>query len=94
MKNAAILQKALKNVDPASQNLESVERGVTSVDPDLDPPAGTGCGGYVGGQTVNLLKQHPLLQDPDVVIFDVPGDVVCAGFAAPLQHADRAVTAP
>ncbi|QYZ69288.1 ferredoxin:protochlorophyllide reductase (ATP-dependent) iron-sulfur ATP-binding protein [Neotabrizicola shimadae] len=55
------------------------------------PPAGTGCGGYVVGQTVKLLKQHHLLDDTDVVIFDVLGDVVCGGFAAPLQHADRAV---
>ncbi|MEM7610486.1 MAG: ferredoxin:protochlorophyllide reductase (ATP-dependent) iron-sulfur ATP-binding protein [Pseudomonadota bacterium] len=55
------------------------------------PPAGTGCGGYVVGQTVRLLKQHHLLEDTDVVIFDVLGDVVCGGFAAPLQHADRAL---
>jgi light-independent protochlorophyllide reductase subunit L len=55
------------------------------------PPAGTGCGGYVVGQTVKLLKQHHLLEETDVVIFDVLGDVVCGGFAAPLQHADRAV---
>ena len=55
------------------------------------PPAGTGCGGYVVGQTVKLLKQHHLLEDTDVVIFDVLGDVVCGGFAAPLMHADRAV---
>ncbi len=55
------------------------------------PPAGTGCGGYVVGQTVKLLKQHHLLEDTDVVIFDVLGDVVCGGFAAPLQHADRAI---
>jgi light-independent protochlorophyllide reductase subunit L len=55
------------------------------------PPAGTGCGGYVVGQTVKLLKQHHLLEDTDVVIFDVLGDVVCGGFAAPLQHADRAL---
>ena len=55
------------------------------------PPAGTGCGGYVVGQTVKLLKQHHLLDDTDVVIFDVLGDVVCGGFAAPLQHADKAV---
>jgi len=53
------------------------------------PPAGTGCGGYVVGQTVKLLKEHHLLEDTDVVIFDVLGDVVCGGFAAPLQHADR-----
>jgi light-independent protochlorophyllide reductase subunit L len=55
------------------------------------PPAGTGCGGYVVGQTVKLLKEHHLLDDADVVIFDVLGDVVCGGFAAPLQHADRAL---
>ena len=55
------------------------------------PPAGTGCGGYVVGQTVKLLKEHHLLEETDVVIFDVLGDVVCGGFAAPLQHADRAL---
>ncbi len=55
------------------------------------PPAGTGCGGYVVGQTVKLLKEHHLLEDTDVVIFDVLGDVVCGGFAAPLQHAGRAI---
>jgi light-independent protochlorophyllide reductase subunit L len=53
------------------------------------PPAGTGCGGYVVGQTVKLLKEHHLLDDTDVVIFDVLGDVVCGGFAAPLLHAER-----
>lgn len=53
------------------------------------PPAGTGCGGYVVGQTVKLLKEHRLLEDTDVVIFDVLGDVVCGGFASPLQHAER-----
>ena len=52
---------------------------------------GTGCGGYVVGQTVKLLKEHHLLEDTDIVIFDVLGDVVCGGFAAPLQHADRAL---
>ncbi len=55
------------------------------------PPAGTGCGGYVVGQTVKLLKEHHLLEDTDVVIFDVLGDVVCGGFASPLQHSDRAL---
>ncbi|HEX2942427.1 MAG TPA: ferredoxin:protochlorophyllide reductase (ATP-dependent) iron-sulfur ATP-binding protein [Rhodopila sp.] len=55
------------------------------------PPAGTGCGGYVVGQTVKLLKEHHLLEDTDVVLFDVLGDVVCGGFASPLQHAGRAL---
>ena len=55
------------------------------------PPAGTGCGGYVVGQTVKLLKEHHLLENTDIVIFDVLGDVVCGGFASPLQHAERAL---
>ena len=33
------------------------------------PPAGTGCGGYVVGQTVKLLKEHHLLDETDVVLF-------------------------
>ena len=40
--------------------------------------------GYVVGQTVKLLKEHHLLDDTDVVIFDVLGDVVwriCCSFA-------------
>src|SRR6201985_3101268 len=55
------------------------------------PPAGTGCGGHGVGPTVKLLKEPHLLEDTDVVIFDVLGDVVCGGFAAPLQHAQRAL---
>jgi len=31
------------------------------------PPAGTGCGGYVVGQTVKLLKEHHLLEDTDQI---------------------------
>ena len=70
-------------VFPGYNGVQCVEAG--------GPPAGTGCGGYVVGQTVKLLKEHHLLDDTDVVIFDVLGDVVCGGFAAPLQHADRAL---
>jgi light-independent protochlorophyllide reductase subunit L len=40
---------------------------------------------------VKLLKEHHLLEETDIVIFDVLGDVVCGGFAAPLLHADRGV---
>jgi len=86
----------LKDVDFHSEELRPEDfvftgfNGVKCVEAG-GPPAGTGCGGYVVGQTVKLLKQHHLLEDTDVVIFDVLGDVVCGGFAAPLQHADRAV---
>jgi light-independent protochlorophyllide reductase subunit L len=87
---------ALEQVDFHSEELSTEDfvfegyNGVMCVEAG-GPPAGTGCGGYVVGQTVKLLKEHHLLEDTDVVIFDVLGDVVCGGFASPLQHAERAV---
>lgn len=87
---------ALEQVDFHSEELDVDDfvfegyNGVMCVEAG-GPPAGTGCGGYVVGQTVKLLKEHHLLEDTDVVIFDVLGDVVCGGFAAPLQHAERAL---
>jgi light-independent protochlorophyllide reductase subunit L len=87
---------ALESVDFHAEELRAEDfvtegyNGVLCVEAG-GPPAGTGCGGYVVGQTVKLLKEHHLLEDTDVVIFDVLGDVVCGGFAAPLQHADRAL---
>jgi light-independent protochlorophyllide reductase subunit L len=87
---------ALQEVDFHSEELRTEDfvyegyNGVMCVEAG-GPPAGTGCGGYVVGQTVKLLKEHHLLEDTDVVIFDVLGDVVCGGFASPLQHAERAL---
>jgi light-independent protochlorophyllide reductase subunit L len=52
------------------------------------PPAGAGCGGYVVGETVKLLKELNAFCEYDVILFDVLGDVVCGGFAAPLNYAD------
>jgi light-independent protochlorophyllide reductase subunit L len=54
------------------------------------PAAGAGCGGYVTGEAVKFLKDHDLMESYDVVIFDVLGDVVCGGFATPLNHSDFA----
>lgn len=52
------------------------------------PPAGAGCGGYVVGETVKLLKELNAFDEYDVILFDVLGDVVCGGFAAPLNYAN------
>lgn len=86
----------LESVDFHSEELRAEDfvyegyNGVMCVEAG-GPPAGTGCGGYVVGQTVKLLKEHHLLEDTDIVLFDVLGDVVCGGFASPLQHAHRAL---
>lgn len=55
------------------------------------PPAGSGCGGYVVGETVKLLQEFGLYDKYDVIVFDVLGDVVCGGFSAPLNYADYGV---
>lgn len=61
-------------------NVDCVEAG--------GPPAGAGCGGYVVGETVKLLKELNAFEEYDIILFDVLGDVVCGGFAAPLNYAD------
>jgi light-independent protochlorophyllide reductase subunit L len=55
------------------------------------PPAGAGCGGYVVGETVKLLKELNAFYSYEVILFDVLGDVVCGGFAAPLNYADYCI---
>lgn len=55
------------------------------------PPAGAGCGGYVVGETVKLLKELNAFFEYDIILFDVLGDVVCGGFAAPLNYADYCI---
>ena len=78
VKNAALLQKALKDVDLAYQNLESVELGVTSVDHYFDTlggiaravkraRGGTDTPVYIGDQTrgggkVRTLKDQIALE--------------------------------
>ncbi|NBQ39653.1 MAG: ferredoxin:protochlorophyllide reductase (ATP-dependent) iron-sulfur ATP-binding protein [Alphaproteobacteria bacterium] len=68
----------LESVDFHSEELRTEDfvfegyNGVMCVEAG-GPPAGTGCGGYVVGQTVKLLKEHHLLEETDIVIFDVLG---------------------
>lgn len=40
------------------------------------------------GETVKLLKELNAFFEYDIILFDVLGDVVCGGFAAPLNYSD------
>ena len=59
------------------------------------PEPGIGCAGRGIGRTITILEEAGVLQEGryDVAIFDVLGDVVCGGFAAPLRQgfADKVV---
>lgn len=52
------------------------------------PTPGLGCAGRGIISTFNLLDDMRLMEkeQPDVVLFDVLGDVVCGGFAAPIRE--------
>ncbi|MFP4545724.1 MAG: P-loop NTPase [Methanomassiliicoccales archaeon] len=55
------------------------------------PLAGVGCAGRGIIVTLQGLFRDHLDDSVDLVLYDVPGDVVCGGFAAPLRegHADE-----
>ena len=52
------------------------------------PTPGLGCAGRGIITTFSLLKELRLFEtyQPDVVLYDVLGDVVCGGFAAPIRE--------
>lgn len=50
------------------------------------PLAGVGCAGRGIIVAVHALAKDFFRQEDDVLIYDVPGDVVCGGFAAPLRE--------
>lgn len=51
------------------------------------PPPGLGCGGRGVARTLEYMEDMDLVSPDryDVAVFDVLGDVVCGGFAAPLR---------
>ncbi len=52
------------------------------------PEPGVGCAGRGIITAIELLKQRNVFEEysPDVVIYDVLGDVVCGGFAMPIRE--------
>lgn len=50
------------------------------------PEPGTGCAGRGIVAALDQIRQRDLLNDCDVVLFDVLGDVVCGGFSMPLRE--------
>lgn len=50
------------------------------------PLAGVGCAGRGIIVAVQALSKDYFTKEIDIIIYDVPGDVVCGGFAAPLRE--------
>jgi len=62
------------------KNINCIESG--------GPQAGVGCAGAGIGAMLDIMKEFSILEKDgyDAVVFDVLGDVVCGGFAAPLRR--------
>jgi nitrogenase iron protein NifH len=52
------------------------------------PEPGVGCAGRGLITAIELLKQRNILEEyePDVIVYDILGDVVCGGFAMPIRE--------
>ncbi len=70
---------AAQIITPARNGISCIEAG--------GPEPGSGCGGRGVARAIELIGELGLMEDGayDVAMFDVLGDVVCGGFAAPLR---------
>ena len=81
----------LREHDADPESIEEISRvgfgGVLCIETG-GPTPGLGCAGRGIIATFNLLEDLRLFEtwNPDVVLFDVLGDVVCGGFAAPIRE--------
>ena len=81
----------LRETDDDPETFEQIARegfgGVLCIETG-GPTPGLGCAGRGIIATFNLLEDLRLFETwkPDVVLYDVLGDVVCGGFAAPIRE--------
>ena len=81
----------LRRTDADPESIDEIARegygGVLCIETG-GPTPGLGCAGRGIIATFNLLEDLRLFEErqPDVVLYDVLGDVVCGGFAAPIRE--------
>lgn len=81
----------MREQDEEPQTIEEISRvgfgGVLCIETG-GPTPGLGCAGRGIIATFQLLEELELFEtwEPDIVLYDVLGDVVCGGFAAPIRE--------
>jgi nitrogenase iron protein NifH len=81
----------MREFDEEPEHIEDIARegfgGVLCIETG-GPTPGLGCAGRGIITTFSLLEDLELFEkyEPDVVLYDVLGDVVCGGFAAPIRE--------
>lgn len=84
------ISSVLESYEDISSGVKPIESCVIKTRHDIlccevgGPKPGVGCAGRGLILALELLSKSGCLSDRDVVIYDVLGDVVCGGFAAPV----------
>lgn len=86
-----VIQKSFE-IDPDDLEAEDViMEGIEGIDciESGGPEAGVGCGGRAVSKSFEIFDELEIIDEDiyDVATFDVLGDVVCGGFAAPMRKA-------
>jgi nitrogenase iron protein NifH len=86
-----VIQKSFQ-IDPDDLEPEDlIMKGIEGIDciESGGPEAGVGCGGRAVSKSFEIFDELEIIDEEiyDVAIFDVLGDVVCGGFAAPMRKA-------
>ncbi|MCB9663517.1 MAG: AAA family ATPase [Alphaproteobacteria bacterium] len=80
-------------IDP--EDLEAEDLIMEGIHPNIEciesggPEAGVGCGGRAVSKSFEIFDELEIVDESlyDAAVFDVLGDVVCGGFAAPMRKA-------
>jgi nitrogenase iron protein NifH len=86
-----VIQKSFE-IDPDDLEAKDlIMQGIEGIDciESGGPEAGVGCGGRAVSKSFEIFDELQIIDEDlyDVAVFDVLGDVVCGGFAAPMRKA-------
>lgn len=86
-----VIQKSFE-IDPDDLEAEDlIMKGIEGIDciESGGPEAGVGCGGRAVSKSFEIFDELDIIDEElyDASVFDVLGDVVCGGFAAPMRKA-------
>jgi nitrogenase iron protein NifH len=92
-----VIQKSFE-IDPDDLVASDlIMKGILGIDciESGGPEAGIGCGGRAVSKSFEIFDELKVIDEAqyDVTTFDVLGDVVCGGFAAPMRNAARSKVA-
>lgn len=92
-----VIQKSFE-IDPEDLlATDLIMKGIAGIDciESGGPEAGIGCGGRAVSKSFEIFDELKIIDEKqyDVTTFDVLGDVVCGGFAAPMRNAARSKVA-